>query len=248
MENDKANNIMNMIGSWLVILLLVAQLFFSILIVMKLDTYISLAVRAMSSNTQTTIAQSSIDKPLQYFGQISIGDSPIDGDIGKAKVVIVEFGDFECSYCAQTHEIIKTIRAQYGNDVAFVFKNFPLSSIHSQALKAAEAAHCAEDQGKYWEMHNLLFTDQQHLEISDLKDKAQKLGLDTNKFNQCLESGKHEKSILDNMQEAEKLMLNGNPLIAGTPTLIVNGYYVEPNQLISIVEKFITEGDEKSTK
>lgn len=244
MEKTKVNSILNTAGSWLVILLLVAQVIFSILIVMKLDTYTSLALKAIGNSSQaSTISQSPISKPLQYFGNVSITGEPSEGDPNKAKVVIVEFGDFECPFCAQTREIVKTIRAKYGADVAFVFKDFSLSSIHPHALDAAQAAHCAGEQGKYWEMYDSLFADQTHLEIGDLNDRSQKLGLDINKFDECLKSGKYKKSILANGKEEEKLMMNGVPLIDGTPTLIVNGYYVEPDQLVSSVEKFMAEGE-----
>jgi protein-disulfide isomerase len=211
---------------------------------MKLDTYTSLAVKSLGNTTQSTIAQSplNISKPLKYFGQVSITNEPAEGDPSKAKVVIVEFGDFECPFCAQTRQLIKSMQNRYGDGVAFVFKDFPLSSIHPRALDAAQAAHCAGDQGKYWEMHDSLFADQKHLEIDDLKNKSQELGLDTNKFNECLMSEKYKKSILANVKEGEKLMINGTPLIIGTPTLIINGYYVDPNELVASVDKFMAEG------
>jgi predicted DsbA family dithiol-disulfide isomerase len=83
----------------------------------------------------------------------------------------------------------------------------------------------------------------QSIRIGDLNDRSQKLGLDTNKFDECLKSEKYKKTILANVKEEEKLIMNGASLIAGTPTLIVNGYYVEPNQLVSSVEKFMAEGE-----
>lgn len=106
--------------------------------------------------------------------------------------------------------------ADYGDKVRFVYKDFPLPT-HPNAQKAAEAARCAGDQGKYWEMHDLMFADIAALSVPQLKQSAAKLGLDQAAFDQCLDSGKHEAIVQADYAGAEKLGVNS------TPTLYING-------------------------
>ena len=106
--------------------------------------------------------------------------------------------------------------ADYGNKVRLVYKDFPLPT-HANAQKAAEAARCAGDQGKYWEMHDLMFTDISALSVPQLKQGAGKLGLNQATFDQCLDSGRHEAAVKADYDSGEKLGVNS------TPTLYVNG-------------------------
>ncbi|HYG68908.1 MAG TPA: thioredoxin domain-containing protein, partial [Anaeromyxobacteraceae bacterium] len=105
-----------------------------------------------------------------------------------APVTIVEFSDFECPFCARAEETVKQVLAAYPEQVRLVYRDYPLPN-HTQAPKAAEAAHCAGDQGKYWDMHGKLFGAGGKLEVSSLKGYAKELGLDAAKFDQCLDSG-----------------------------------------------------------
>jgi len=108
------------------------------------------------------------------------------------------------------------VLAEYGNKVRFVYKDFPLPS-HPNAQKAAEAARCAGDQGKYWEMHDLMFADIGALSVPQLKQGAAKLRLDQAAFDQCLDSGKHEAVVRADYAGGEKLGVNS------TPTMYING-------------------------
>lgn len=134
-----------------------------------------------------------------------------------AKVVITEYGDFGCTSCRAWHRagIMQQVLAAYGNDVQFVWKDFPV--ITAQSPKAAEAGQCAFDQGKFWEYHDLLYAKAPALSVSDLKDYAAQIGLDTTKFNQCLDSGQNQDKVKQNLDEARSLGL------PGTPSFLVNG-------------------------
>ncbi|MEO8680050.1 MAG: thioredoxin domain-containing protein [Vicinamibacterales bacterium] len=119
------------------------------------------------------------------------------------------------------------IRETYGNRVRIVFKDFPLPS-HANAFKAAEAAHCAGEQGKYWEMHDRMFADQRLLEVPALKATAASLGLSAAAFNQCLDSSKFADIIREDMTLGEKLGVNSTPMIYinGRPVVGAQPYEV----------------------
>jgi protein-disulfide isomerase len=134
-----------------------------------------------------------------------------------ATVTIVEFSDYECPFCERfVKETMPQLLEQYGDKVQFVFKDFPLP-MHPNAPKGSEAAHCAGDQGKYWEYHDKLFDNRRQMGIPDLKRYAQELNLDTSDFNQCLEGGKYTQKVRDNLQQGRKVQVNG------TPTFFING-------------------------
>ena len=104
----------------------------------------------------------------------------------------------------------------YGGKVRWVFKDFPLPN-HAEAVKAAEAAHCAGEQNKYWEMHDALFANQRALQVPALKQHARTLGLDGVKFDQCLDSGKHAANIRTDLALGESMGVNS------TPSIYING-------------------------
>lgn len=133
-----------------------------------------------------------------------------------AKVSIIEYGDFGCPTCKAWHDagILGQVRKQYGDKVRFVWRDFPV--ITDQSPKAAEAARCANDQGKFWEYHDLLYARQPALDVNSLKDYAAQLGLDAAKFNPCLDSGRHKAEVDSNLRDA---MSRG---FRGTPTFLIN--------------------------
>lgn len=135
-----------------------------------------------------------------------------------ARVTIVEFSDFQCPYCKMFKDnTLAQLKQAYGNRVRFVFRDFPLDSIHPYARGAAEAAQCAHEQGKFWEYHDILFANQQALTPPDLKRYAQQLGLDTRRFNDCVDSHKYQASVEADVQEGNRLH------VSGTPTFFING-------------------------
>src|ERR1700729_1291102 len=99
-----------------------------------------------------------------------------------ASVTLVEYGDYECPYCGDAYGVLKEVKKQMGNNLRFVFRNFPLSEMHPFAFAAAEAAEAAGAQGKFWEMHDMLYENQDHLEPQALVAFAKTLGLDVNRF------------------------------------------------------------------
>jgi len=148
---------------------------------------------------------------------IAIGASNPSVGNASAPVTIVEFSDYQCPYCGRVEPTIKRLRATYGDKLRFVWKDFPLTQIHPQAFKAGEAAHCAGDQGKYWELHDVLFNNQQALMPGDLKKHAADLGLNAEQFNQCLDSSKYGERVRDGVSEGGELGVNS------TPTIFING-------------------------
>lgn len=146
---------------------------------------------------------------------VETGDNPGIGP-KNAVITIVEFTDYECPFCGRVRPTITQILDKYKDQVRYVLRDYPLP-FHGNAKKAAEAAHCAGDQGKYWEMSKLLFQNQKALSISELKKDAQTVGLNQAKFDKCLDSGKYTKKVDENQAYGAKVGVNG------TPAFFVNG-------------------------
>lgn len=151
--------------------------------------------------------------------QVSDADSPSKGP-KQAPVTIIEFSDFECPFCSRVLPTLQEVLSTYGDQVRLVFRQFPLNSIHPKAQKAAEASLCAHEQGKFWEMHDVLFADQRKLDIADLKAKASALGLDQGKFDSCLDSGKYANQV------ARDLADGAAAGVTGTPAMFINGRFL----------------------
>jgi len=137
-------------------------------------------------------------------------DSHMTGNL-HAPLTVVEFGDFECPGCALSEEAAQQLRAQYGERIRFVFRQFPLSKIHAQAEKAAEASECAAEQGKFWEAVEKLYAEQTDLSVDALKRYAGDLGLDQNRFNQCLDNGETAARISQDIADGHALNVPGTP-------------------------------------
>jgi len=134
-----------------------------------------------------------------------------------AKVTVVEFSDFQCPACGAAHSVVKQVIKEYGDKILFVYRHFPLLATHQYALKAAEAAEAAGEQGKFWEYHDILFANQDNLKTEDLKNYAKQIGLDVKKFNEALDSGKNKDKVLSDLDDGEKFG------VASTPTFFING-------------------------
>lgn len=135
-----------------------------------------------------------------------------------AKVTVVEFGDFQCPACGALHSPLKQVKEQYQDQpVRFVFRQFPLTQIHEHALLAAEASLAAGAQGKFWEMHDLLFEGQTQLEREDLEKYAQQLELNMDQFRQALDEHSFQDAVAQDVADGRALN------IRGTPTLYING-------------------------
>jgi protein-disulfide isomerase len=142
----------------------------------------------------------------------------------RAPVTIVEFADFECPFCGGLYPTLKLVEKNYGDKVRFVYRQFPLTNIHPRAQKAAEASLCANDQQRFWEFHDSLFSDQSKLDVPALKQRAQALGLNTTAFNSCLDSGKQVDTIQKDRDDARRTG------VTSTPTMFVNGRLLSGNR------------------
>jgi protein-disulfide isomerase len=141
-----------------------------------------------------------------------MGD-PIKGE-KNATVTLVEFSDYQCPFCARhVRETLPPLEREYiaTGKVKYVFRNFPIASIHPLAFKAHEAANCSGEQEKYWEMHDRLFANSKALGAKDLSQHAQALALDLAKFQACLDSGKHAGKIGSDLAEGQKAGVQGTP-------------------------------------
>lgn len=134
-----------------------------------------------------------------------------------APVTLVEYGDYECPHCGRAHPIVQEVRRQMGHRLRFVFRNFPLAEAHPHAVHAAEAAEAAGAQGRFWEMHDLLFERQQALEDSDLARYARHLGLDAERFRQDLTAGTFADRVRQDFRSGVRSGVNG------TPTFFIDG-------------------------
>ena len=150
--------------------------------------------------------------------EVAEAGSPSKGP-AKAPITIIEFSDFQCPFCSRINPTIAKARETYGDKIRVVFRQFPLS-IHPQAPKAAEASLCANEQGKFWEMHDNLFENQQKLAIADLKAAAGTLGLDQAKFDACLDGGSMAAKVAKDMEDGTKAG------VSGTPAMFVNGRFI----------------------
>lgn len=142
--------------------------------------------------------------------------------LGTGKVQVVEFGDYQCPACGQAYPITKQILSEYGDKITFVFRNFPLPQLHPNAEAGAEAAEAANAQGKFWEMHDMLYENQDSWsDVSDPTDifvsYASTLGLDTAKFKKDITSKAYDKYIQSDVSDGYSLG------ITGTPTFYING-------------------------
>lgn len=140
----------------------------------------------------------------------------IEGE-ASALIELVEYGDYQCPHCGRAYPIIKKIQEKLQGKLKFVFRNFPLSEIHPQAIQAAIATEAAAEQGKFWEMHDIIFENQQNLHTSALLGMAEKIGLDITKFEKDLELPSFLKKVEADFESGVRSGVNG------TPTFFING-------------------------
>ncbi|RME53646.1 DsbA family protein [Candidatus Woesearchaeota archaeon] len=163
-------------------------------------------------------------------------DDPVKGN-PDAPVTIVEFSDYQCPFCGrhfqQTYPQLVKDYIDTGK-VKLVYRDFPLS-FHPEAQKAAEAAECAGEQGKYWEMHDKLFQNQQSLGVANYKKWARELGLDGSKFDTCLDSGKMANEVKKDMADGQAAG------VRGTPSFFINGRPVRGAQPFSVFQGIIED-------
>jgi protein-disulfide isomerase len=180
-----------------------------------------------------------IDAP-RYTVDVA-ADDPIQG-AANAPVTLVEFSDFQCPFCARVVPTLKKVRETYGDKVRIVWKDFPLTSIHPQAFRAAEAAQCAREQGKFWELHDVLFANQQALQPDELKKHAAGVGVDPAKFNACLDASKYGERVQQQMSVGTQLG------VGSTPSIFINGRLVSGAQPYEVFAAIIDEELTRATR
>lgn len=168
-----------------------------------------------------------------YRLEVDPAEGPARG-AAAAPVTIVEWSDFECPYCKSVLPTLERILEEYPEQVRLVFRHFPLHAIHPNAQAAAEAGVCAQDLGAFWELHDLMFEEQDTLTVDDLKDKAERTGLDAEAFTACLEREGTASRVDADRRAGIEVGVNG------TPALFVNGRplagAVAYDQLAEVVE------------
>lgn len=138
-----------------------------------------------------------------------------------APVFLVEYGDFECPHCGEAFGILRQLQSQFDGELRFVFRNFPLADIHPFAELAAEAAEAAGAQGKYWPMHDALFTHQSDLDFESILGYADEIGLDTDRFREDVQTHRFAQRVREDFESGE---WSG---VQGTPTYFINGVRYE---------------------
>ena len=155
---------------------------------------------------------------------ISTTDAPAKGP-KDAKITIVEFSDYQCPFCSQAEPLMDQVLEAYPKDVKRVYKQFPLTSIHPNALPASKAAVAAGKQGKFWEMHKKLFENQRELSPDNYKKWAKELGLDMARFEKDMNSPEVQAQIDRDAADARSAE------VSGTPTIFVNGKRLQQRSL-----------------
>lgn len=186
-------------------------------------------VNELASGTRVTRA---IEPPRH-----DVRVEPDDPAVGAADapVTIVAFSDFQCPFCARVKPTLEQLRATYGDDVRVVWKDFPLTSIHPQAFRAAEASRCAAEQEKYFEYHARLFEHQQALDRNALSQYASEIGIDTTRFEDCLESGRYTARV-------QRALDHGTSLgVQATPALFINGRHLDGAQPFDVFAAIIDD-------
>jgi protein-disulfide isomerase len=176
----------------------------------------------------------------------SLADAPALGR-HDAPVTLVEFSDYQCPFCGRFFSAtLSTLKRDYidTGKLRLVFRDYPLDQIHPQARKAAEAAHCAGDQGKYWQMHDRLFQNQNALTAEQLSEHARTLGLDGAAFDTCLKSGKQAERVQKGLEDGLAAGVQGTPgfVVARTkPGASVEGTIVRGAQPVEVFRRLIDQ-------
>lgn len=167
---------------------------------------------------------------------ISIDDDAVLGD-ENAPVTIIEFSDYECPFCTRFYlNTLPQLKREYidTGKVKLIYRDFPLS-FHQNAQKAAEAAECAEEQGKYYEMHDKLFDEGVDGGVSSFKQYAKEIGLNAEEFNECLDSGEMASEVQKDFQDGQRAG------VQGTPTFFINGKILKGAQPFEVFKQIIEE-------
>lgn len=164
---------------------------------------------------------------------VSLDDDPALGP-EDAPVTIVEFSDFQCPFCTRFYqETYQRVLDTYEGQIRFVYRDFPLTQIHPEAFQAAMAAECADDQGRFWDYHDILFQNYQALFREDLISYAGQIGMDVAAFTSCFDSSTHEQEVVNDLRDGT------NYGVRGTPAFYINGILVSGAQPFEVFAQVI---------
>jgi len=177
---------------------------------------------------------------------ISYADAPVLGK-SDAPVTLIEYSDYQCPFCKRHYlNTMPSLKENYidTGKVKFIMREYPLTSIHPRAMAASMAALCAKDQGKYWEMHNVLFDNQKALSDDDIKSYSETIGLNVDSFVVCMESSKSQPQVDSDLKEGQALGIRGTPSFAVGLTSPTDSDTVKVTKVIrgaQSYEAFVTE-------
>jgi protein-disulfide isomerase len=198
--------------------------------------------KARTEYFKTLQAKYKVDYKLEPIRVEVAATGPAKGP-ANAPVTIVEFSDFQCPFCSRLTPTIKAVEEKYGDKVRLVFRQYPLP-FHQNAQKAAEASLCAADQGKFWELHDAMFGNQQELGVDQLKAKAAALGLNADKFNKCVDSGEKAATIQADIKAGSAAG------VSGTPAMFVNGRFINGavplDQITTVIDDELRRAGQKT--
>lgn len=190
--------------------------------------------REVAPNPQAAAAVDQAPQQVKRY-PVPADDDPFLGP-ENARITIIEFSDFECPFCTRWHvEVWPQIQEKYPDDVRLVYRDFPLGSIHSNAVSAAEAANCAGEQGAYWEYHDKLFAAQAGLSANAYNQYADELDLDMASFEECVASRRFKQEVEDDYNYAANLG------VRSTPTFFINGIALIGAQPFEVFDEVITK-------
>jgi len=206
------------------------------------------AVKSQLGQLMRLLSQRPVQGGVATSGPVrtSVADAPVLGR-ADAPVTRVEFSDYQCPFCQRFFSTtLSAIKKQYVDTgkVRYVFRDFPLDQMHPQARKAAEAAHCAGELGKYWEMHDLLFQNQKALALPQLAERARTVGVDGAQFDECLSSGRHGARVERGLTDGAAVGVQATPtFVVGKtkPGDVVEGTVIRGAQPLETFRRFIDQ-------
>lgn len=189
------------------------------------------AAREAAAQEAAGQARNSDQQVIRY--DVPVDDDPAYGS-PEAPITVIEFSDYQCPFCQRWHlEVFPQIIAKYGDQVQLVYRDFPLDGSHPEARPAAEAANCANEQDKFWEFHDRLFSGEQDLSRQVYERYAQEVGLDMNEFGACLDEQRYAQEVQNDFGFASQLG------VRSTPTFFINGLAVVGAQPFEVFEQII---------
>lgn len=205
-----------------------------------IDQAVTAALNAQTDRIAQAVEQAmaaaqppSLDDPSSRFAVSAVEDDPTMG-ADDPIVTIIEFSDFNCSYCGRwANSTLYPLVEKYGDRVRFVYRDYPI--LADSSLTAALAAQCAQDQGKFWDYHNILFSNQGRFSRDNLVSYAAQLEMDTDEFGLCLDEQRHLSRVAGDYQVAQGLG------VRGTPAFFINGRPISGAQPIQVFETIIEE-------